>query len=69
MEDLKNGTPVAFNLSTEVYGKGVIRGIAINGVPVLGKSYIVEYSELSIPYDYPCIVAFESQLRPDVGNF
>jgi hypothetical protein len=64
-EDLKNGTLVSFSLSTEVYGKGVIRGIATNGVPILGKSYIVEYSELSVPWDYPCIVAFESQIRPN----
>jgi hypothetical protein len=63
-EDLKNGTLVAFTLSAEVQGKGVIRGVATTGVPVLGKSYIVEYSELSIPWDYPCIVAFESQMRP-----
>ena len=63
-EDLKNGTPVGFILTPEIHGKGKICGIATNGVPILGKGYIVEYSELSVPWDYPCIIAFDSQLRP-----
>jgi len=60
--DIKNGTAVSFSLSSEVYGKGLIKGIATNGVPVLGKSYIVETTELSVPWEYPCVTVFESQM-------
>ena len=62
--DLKNGTLVAFELTSEIRGRGAIRGIASTGTPVLGKTYIVEYSELSIPWDYSCITVFESQFKP-----
>jgi hypothetical protein len=61
---LEAGTPVTFDLGDGVcHGVGVICGLATNGVPVLGRSYIVRYTELSVPWQYPCIAVFESHLR------
>jgi hypothetical protein len=67
MYKYSDGEFVKFHLSDEVYGDGVIRGVALNGVPVLGITYIVEYKHLSVPWDYKCITVFESQFLEGVG--
>ena len=59
---LKNGTKIRFELTPEIFGKGYITGIASMGAPVIGKTYIVEYEELSTRWDYPQITVFENQI-------
>lgn len=61
---LSNNTLVSFDLKNGITGFGVIKGIATNGVPILGKSYIVEIlSTNGIDkeiYPYSCITVFEN---------
>lgn len=63
-DDLKQGTRVEFEIQG-LKGKGAIVGIAANGAPVIGKSYIIEPDEkISTPvYNYSHFVAFESQFK------
>ncbi len=59
MENLKQGTRVEFDVQS-LKGKGTIVGIATNGHPIIGKSYIIEPDEkLSDVYDYSHFVAWE----------
>ena len=41
---LKQGTRVEFNVQT-LKGKGTVVGLASNGQPVIGESYIIEPDE------------------------
>lgn len=60
---LSNNTLVSFDLKNGITGFGVIKGIATNGVPILGKSYIVEillsYGIDKEIYPYSYITVFE----------
>jgi hypothetical protein len=64
MENLKQGTRVEFDVQS-FKGKGTIVGVATNGSPIIGKSYIIEPDEKlqSEVYDYTHFVAFESQFK------
>ena len=65
-EQLKQGQRVEFNIN-ELNGKGKIVGIATNGLPIIGKSYIIEPDPNFIVsnevYDYTHFVAWENQLK------
>lgn len=51
-------TAISFDMKNGISGTGLIKGIATNGVPILGKSYIVEIStsvgidEKTYPYTH-----------------
>lgn len=64
MENLKQGTRVAFNVQG-IDGRGTIVGLATNGQPIIGKMYIIEPDEKisNEEYDYTHFVAWEYQLR------
>lgn len=57
---LENGKEVKFN-NRVVSGTGKIVGVASEGVAVMGKTYVIEFSTLvdvngvSINYEYPTI--------------
>lgn len=61
---LSNNTLVSFDLKNGITGFGVIKGVATNGVPILGKSYIVEillsYGIDKEIYPYSYITVFEN---------
>jgi hypothetical protein len=60
---LPYGLRVAFKLSDEIFGKGIIYGCVNNGAAIIGRGYAVKYDEISIDYhEYPMITAFECQL-------
>lgn len=60
---LSENSIVTFNMNDSIKGIGVIRGIASVGLPVIGKSYIVEIlSAKGIDreaYPYSTMVIFE----------
>lgn len=60
---LSQGQRVEFNI-LDLSGKGKIVGIATNGDPIIGITYIIEPDRsISIEsYPYSHFVAFESQL-------
>ena len=64
MENLKQGTRVEFDVQS-FKGKGTIVGVATNGQPIIGKSYIIEPDEKlkSESYDYSHFVAWECQFK------
>jgi hypothetical protein len=71
--DLKQGTRVEFDIQFHK-GKGTIVGVATNGSPIIGKSYIIEPDEKlkSDVYDYTHFVAWETQfvvIPSDIPNF
>lgn len=62
---LDEGTLVKFEVSPTIYGKGVICGVAQIPVAVLGYTYIVRYTELSVPYEYSTISVFENMIKEE----
>jgi hypothetical protein len=64
MEDLKQGTRVEFDVQS-FKGKGTIVGVATNGQPIIGKSYIIVPDEKlqSEVYEYTHFVAWECQFK------
>lgn len=62
--NLKQGTRIKFVING-LSGNGTIVGIANNGLPVIGKGYIIEPDEKlkSDVYDYTHFVAFEFQFK------
>jgi len=61
---LKQGTRVEFNVQG-ISGEGTVVGVANNGSPIIGKTYIIEPDEpiSNEAYDYSHFVAFESELK------
>lgn len=61
--NLTENTIVSFNINDAIKGIGIIKGIANRGLPVIGKSYIIEIlSSKGIDkktYPYSSIVVFE----------
>lgn len=61
---IPEGTAVSVIARGEHQGfKGIVRGISSNGVPILGRGYIVELSGTIPGYDYSSLVVFETNLR------
>jgi len=59
---LKQGTKVKFNSASSIEGTGKIVGIASNGAPVIGRSYIIEpdQSISNETYPYSHFILFEN---------
>jgi hypothetical protein len=63
------GDRVKFDNGASAMGTGIIRGVATEGGPIIGRGYIVEI--LSAPailksiYPYSCIQVFECHLKKD----
>jgi hypothetical protein len=63
-EQLKQGQRIEFDING-LKGEGKIVGVATNGAPIIGKSYIIE-PDVRISnevYDYSHFVAWEFQLK------
>ena len=62
----KQGDKVAYNIVGIMEGEGIIKGVATNGVPILGMQYIIEDLSSHIPnkeYPYSHFVCFEAWLK------
>lgn len=61
--DLKENTLVKFDLKNGISGTGLIKGIAIGGNPVIGKSYIIALIDSvginKDTYPYSTLAVFE----------
>lgn len=69
MEDykFKNGDLVSF-ISSGIVGIGTIKGVAVNGVSLLGVNYIVEPNKKIEGWNYDCISCFEANLMKVVTD-
>lgn len=63
-ENLKENTLVRFDLKNGISGTGLIKGIAMGGNPVIGKSYIIILIDSvginKDTYPYSTLAVFES---------
>ncbi len=63
LEELKQDQKVEFNTGT-IKGTGKVCGISGNGVPLAGKSYIIQLDELIKDFEYSHISLPEICLNP-----
>lgn len=64
--NLKQDTVVDINIPGVYEGRGKIKGISYNGVPILGLAYIVEVEDNFIPndtYPYTHMSVFSNHLK------
>lgn len=72
IREYEEGELVDFSLNDEcgTFGTGIIRGIASNSAPVIGKTYIVQVLSVcpsfGSTYPYSCLGIFEIFLKPHV---
>lgn len=63
LKELKQGQKVEFN-NGSIKGTGVICGISSNGLPLLGKGYIILPDEKITEYNFSHISMHEVYLNP-----
>jgi hypothetical protein len=65
-KEYKQNQKVEFNIPASVSGYGKIVGVATNGDPILGRTYIIEPDSpiSNEAYQYSHFVCFETYLKP-----
>jgi len=65
-EEYKQDQRVEFNIPGTINGYGKIVGVATNGAPILGRTYIIEPDSAisNETYQYSHFVCFEVYLKP-----